>query len=591
MITSQNAQNHFSQMNTVLLSAAPTSWEQVASILYQLKDSVRPAPLSEGDDFIQKASKGTAFVTFDYGIDGVSIEIAKYAQALENLYESAAQANIHLIGGDFHSQADSVLKPEWQRFRIEGINGWSKWDGGKWFAALFYEDMPDGSDASRALASEIYQQAVLIAQRIGAYLVEHDISLLIPVNIASNPGNLALTLGFTFVTEGMGIRVINSNHDFYWDGGKPSYERQPGEPPGVRDHFFRNNANRPFFSLFESLYPWNGKGWLQTNINRLQSDTLVDKFGFSREQVYELGTSISDEFFREYTHDDVIYSRRRMGYILSDGEPLVLSTSAVEFTENLGEWIENQRPCVLGARSGLVLDTTSEELIYLLQLTRVVARKRIERDLELIGALLERGTFRGEFERRENLQLVLHITGPTPIEHQVDLDKVLQAYLDLIDSVPRGIGDRLFLAFSVGSEDHPSFRANNFEKLHIEDIYRMATAVVFPSEVEGRGLPIVESSAGGIPIICSRYYPQEVFAEVVGEGLPDIQRIHYTLFPEGEFSKSFLDEVSRLLLQPGSNRARASHNRAAVRSRYSSAMLSETFAGFLELLNGISFAR
>ena len=124
-------------MNTVLLSAAPTSWEQVASILYQLKDSVRPALLSEGDDFLQKASKGTAFVTFDYGIDGVSIEIAKYAQALESLYESTAQTNIHLIGGDFHSQADSVLKPEWQRYRIEGINGWSKWDGGKWFAALF----------------------------------------------------------------------------------------------------------------------------------------------------------------------------------------------------------------------------------------------------------------------------------------------------------------------------------------------------------------------------------------------------------------------------------------------------------------------
>ena len=282
-----------------------------------------------------------------------------------------------------------------------------------------------------------------------------------------------------------------------------------------------------------------------------------------------------------------MYSRRRMGYILSDGDPIVLSTAAVEFIENLGEWIENQRPCVLGARSGLVLDTTSEDLIYLLQPTRVVARKRIERAPEFIGALLERGTFRDEFERRENLQLVLHITGPTPIEHQADLDKVLHTYLKLINSVPRGIGDRLFLAFSVGSADHPSFRANNFEKLHIEDIYRMANAVVFPSEVEGRGLPIVESSACGIPIICSRYNPQEVFAEVVGEGLPDMQRILYTLFPEGKFSESFLDEASRLLLKPGSNRARARHNRAAVRSRYSSPMLSATFAGYLEFISGI----
>ena len=118
----------------------------------------------------------------------------------------------------------------------------------------------------------------------------------------------------------------------------------------------------------------------------------------------------------------------------------------------------------------------------------------------------------------------------------------------------------------------------------------MATAVVFPSEVEWRGLPIVESSAGGIPIICSRYYPQEVFAEVVGEGLPTMQRIHYTLFPEDEFSESFLEEVSRLLLQSRSNQARVRHNREAVRIRYSSAILSATFAGFLELLNGISSA-
>ena len=62
----------------------------------------------------------------------------------------------------------------------------------------------------------------------------------------------------------------------------------------------------------------------------------------------------------------------------------------------------------------------------------------------------------------------------------------------------------------------------------------MADAVVFPSETEGRGLPIIEASASGVPIICSQYHPREVFGDVIGEKLPKELQIHYTLFPEGQ---------------------------------------------------------
>ena len=63
----------------------------------------------------------------------------------------------------------------------------------------------------------------------------------------------------------------------------------------------------------------------------------------------------------------------------------------------------------------------------------------------------------------------------------------------------------------------------------------MADAVVFPSETEGRGLPIIEASASGIPVICSQYRPREVFNDVIGESLPEEFRIRYTLFPGGKF--------------------------------------------------------
>jgi len=578
--------NDYAQLMRTLTSASPRNWEELTGVLEGVRDSIRPTPTT-WEAFLRQCARGTAFLTFDYGVDGVSIEIAKYAQSLEDLYSGIGEPAIHLIGGDFYPQADTVMEPGWQRFKIEGINGWSKWAEGKWFQKLFYEEMPAGSPISDELAVEMYAQAVTIVEKLGAYIMENDIGLLIPVNVSSNPGNLALGLATALVSEGLGLYVLNSNHDFFWDGGKPAFERKPGEEPGIRDHFFKNMGNQDFFNLFESLFPWNGRRWLQVNINRLQSATLKEKYSISPEQVFELTTAVSKRFFEDYGRAEIKSARLRMGHILSDGEAILHPLPIEAHLQGLGEWMQNQRPRVLGRRAGLVFDPQSDSLIYLLQPTRVVARKRIQRDFELIKALLREGALREAFEVDETRQLVMHITGPTPIEHQADLETVLNAYVEVLTSVPDEIGDRLFTAFSVGTEDHPSFREKGFKRLTIEEIYRMATAILFPSETEGRGLPIVESSASGVPIVCSRYRPEEVFAGVVGEGLPEEQQIQYTLFPEGDFTQDFLEEVADLLLQPENFQARREHNRNAVRLRYSHEALTHRFEELLKALHGL----
>jgi glycosyltransferase involved in cell wall biosynthesis len=579
--------NGYAQTMTALTSASPRNWEEITAVIDALRDSVLPSS-SRWEGFLKQCARGTAFLTFDYGVDGVSIEIAKYAQSLEDLYSEVGEPAIHLIGGDFYPQADTVMEPGWQRFNIEGINGWSKWAEGKWFKKLFYEDMPEGSRVSDALAIEMYAQAVTIAEKLGAYILENDISLLIPVNVSSNPGNLALGLATAMVSEGLGLYVLNSNHDFFWDGGKPASELKPGEEPGIRDHFFKNVDNRAFFNLFQSLFPWNGRRWLQVNINHLQSLTLIEKHGFSPDQVFELTTAVSKRFFEKYGRSEVKSARLRMGHILSDGEAILHPIPIEAHLRGLGEWMQNQRPLLLGRRAGLALDPQSDHLIYLLQPTRVVARKRIHRDFELIETLLQEGALREAFGANKALQLVMHITGPTPIEHQVDLEAVLKSYVNLLASVPDEIADRLFAAFSVGTEDHPSLREKGFKRLTIEEIYRMATAILFPSETEGRGLPIVESSASGVPIVCSRYRPEEVFAGVVGEGLPEEQQIQYTLFPEGDFTQDFLNEVAELLLHPEKFQARREHNRNAVRLRYSRESLTHRFEELLKVLHKLS---
>ena len=110
----------------------------------------------------------------------------------------------------------------------------------------------------------------------------------------------------------------------------------------------------------------------------------------------------------------------------------------------------------------------------------------------------------------------------------------------------------------------------------------MATAVLFPSETEGRGLPIIESGAVGIPIICSRYEPEEVFADVIGEDLSQEHQIHYLLFPEDAFSEAFLQEATDLLTHPESWAKWRAHNRRVIRLRYSTAALSAAFQRLLD---------
>jgi glycosyltransferase involved in cell wall biosynthesis len=561
--------------------APVSSWEDISGKLDRIKTcQQKPLPASR-TEHLQSIGRGTAFLTFSFGIDGVSIEIAKYARALEALYRSYTDPELHFIAGRFSPRADAILKSHWTRFQIDGINGWSKWDEGKWFEALYFEDLPAGSERSSEVAREVYRQAGAIAGKLGEFLVANDISQLITVNVASNPGNLALALALALVTEALGTVVINSNHDFYWDRGKPAAERKEGEEPGERDHFFRNIDNRPFFSLFQRLYPWQGRRWLQVNINRRQSRRLTEQYAFPPERVLEISTCIGDKLFDDYTDEDVRHARLRMANILANGSSEICPRSLTEFMKHLDEWMDAQIPTVIGARDGLSLDLIADDIIYLLQPTRVVARKRIERGIELIEALLQ-GAMRANFERRPGRQLVLHVTGPTPLEHQGDLETILHAYSDLTDNLRPSMAERVFLAFSGGRETHPSFEEQYFKDMNIADIFRMATAVLFPSETEGRGLPIIESAAVGVPIICSRYQPEEVFADVIGEDLPEVLQIRYQLFPEEDFSEEFLDEVAELLTNPAARTRWREHNRRAVRTRYSEVALRAAFQRLLD---------
>ena len=580
---SRDKNDLYSDMMEKLRAHNPTSWNEISNLLTSFSENGPRIKTYNREDFLEITRTGLAFWTFDFGIDGVSIEIAKYAQCLQDILRTKKKADIHFIAGDFHPQADNVLKPEWKRHRIDRANGWHKWDQGLWFDKLFSQEMSENSEISHQVAAEIWTQAVEMAQKLGQYLAENNISLLIPVNVNSNPGNLVTGLCTILVSELMGLYVLNSNHDFYWEGGKPADERTPGEKVGPRDKFFRNFDNKPFFSLFKRIYPWNGRRWIQVNINKLQAQNLLD-YGFPEDRVLEISTLVSDEFFREYKEEDIKSVRLRMAHILSGGHRLIQPISIESFAQNLETWMKGQTPLVCSARDGLSLDLVSDQLHYLLQPTRIIDRKRIEKDWHLIAALLNHPPFRDDFLNNEKRQIVLHITGPAPIEHQADLESVLNAYKEVINPLQESVANRIFMAFSIGTEYHTSFENFKYKKLTIEDIYRLASVVVFPSLTEGRGLPIIESSAAGIPIICSRYQPEEIFAGVVGEDLIEDYQIRYIPFPENDYTGAVLDEISELLLHPQKRAEDNLHNVEVTRQRYSRQVMYSSFNDYLEQL-------
>ena len=575
-----------SEMMKKLKNYDPKNWTDISLSLADIKENAPPIEQFSRDEFFEKVRTGIAFWTFDLGIDGVSIEISKYAQCLYNILSDEKKAVIHYVSGDFYPQADNIIKPEWKKHRISGANGWSKWDRGIWFEKLFYQDMKENSKISHKMAVEIWNQAVDLTKKLGTYIAENEISLLIPVNVNSNPGNMATGLCTILVSELMGLYVLNSNHDFYWEGGRPASERKQDEEPGPRDKFFHNINNVPFFSLLKKIYPWSGRRWIQVNINALQSKKLIEDNGFPRDRIFEVSTSVSKAFFKYYSKEDIKSVRLRTAHILSDGNPLIRTIAVRSHLQDLKKWMTHQKPLVCSNRNGQSLDLTSDHIIYFLQPTRIMDRKRIEKDFHLIGALLKYPPFLNEFEKNKEQQIILHITGPVPIEHRVDLENILRAHIDVVSQVPENIADRLFLAFSVGTNEHHSFHEKDLKRLTIEDIYQLATIVLFPSETEGRGLPIIESGAAGIPIICSRYRPVEIFDDVVGKDLPEVQQIYYIPFPEKDFSESFLGKITGLLSDPKKREQYKKHNTRAIHQRYSTEVMHENFYKYLdELLN------
>ncbi len=528
-------------------------------------------------DFRKSISKGgIALITFIYSIDGVTVESEKYAKIFQQIFKDV---KIHYICGKFHEKGDLYLLPHTERFQLDELASFGDWG---LYNDFFYEKLERGSKSYNRLIKKFWDEVLVITEKLGSYIEDNDIKLLYIINTNSNPGNISLALALVFVSEMLGIPVVCNNHDFYWEGGHSEADIQKkAANPGPRDHFFKNHHIGELFSILEILYPWDSRSWVSVNINKQQSDRLINEYGHNPANVAEIGTAIFVEKFHNISNtsrDKEIFAQ--LAAIFGNYGKKVPLVSSSDFLQKNSKTIADLTPILFGCQNQEHIDFGKDNIL-LLQPTRIIVRKKIEVDFTLLKLLFDDEEFVEYFEDNSNLKLTLLVTGPIATGHQNYFLKLLKKFDSFLSYVNQKYKNRILLGFIFSEFDKPSFKKKFDNPISYPDVFYVSSLVLLPSETEGRGLPIIEAAACGIPIFCRRYYPEEVYQKMIGEDLPKQDRLKVIEFTDPKLSKKIIEDVKKQIFSKKSYEKHFLHNKKIINKRFSFKSLTQQFEEIL----------
>ena len=141
------------------------TWFDLGLLLDRLReDPPVPACQVPADlpDFERDIAAGVGFLTFDFGIDGVSMEIAKYAEALRLFL---GNPKIHYIAGHFEEFADHVIDPTDTWHTIETMQGFNDWPS---YRDFFSRKLERGGPLYNELIGRLWSEVLDICERLGA---------------------------------------------------------------------------------------------------------------------------------------------------------------------------------------------------------------------------------------------------------------------------------------------------------------------------------------------------------------------------------------------------------------------------------------
>jgi glycosyltransferase involved in cell wall biosynthesis len=560
------------------------TWFDLGLFLDRLKEENEQEefPLSSGyEAYLSSIGEGgVAFLTFHYMVDGVTVEVGKYASLFERIVPGIP---VHYIGGVFRNKSETLIQKRYHKKQIPELKGFGEWD---LYEDFFMTELERGSEAYNRLITEFWKQTLRLVEKLGSYILDQDIRLLYSVNFNSNPGNVSAALALVLLSELLGIPVINNSHDFYFEGGASVFDRKSKKlRSGPRDFFFTNAHLGEVFSIIELLFPWESKQWLNVVINSTQSDYLIRYKGHHPSRVMDLGTAVDTSVYTRIDKRRNINSFLQFEKMMARYKKQLISYS-VEDVLN-GELVSEKesRPVLIGYKTAPVKKFISENIIFL-QPTRIISRKRIELGFTLLLRMFENEVMKSRMLNTTNLKITLLITGPIASGHYSYYKRLLLKFSEMLEAFPEGMRSKIYLALMLGELDREVFQKRFEKPIGIPELYNIASLILLPSETEGRGLPIIEATACGTPIFCRRYAPEEVYSEVIGEHLEEKDRLKVYEFSGKKISGRLVNAIVDRVFFPHNYTGDTKHNKRVVERRYSLNALSNNIQEILKRLHG-----
>jgi len=556
------------------------TWFDLGIFLDRFKEEqIYPSIRRDGnyEDFKEELrTGGIAFLTFHYMVDGVTIEVNKYASLIRR---NIPGIPVHYIAGRIDSKTVPFIQDDYQQKVIPELAGFSEW---ALYHDFYFTKLERGGRVYNALIKKFWDQTLLIIEKLGRYIERKGINLLYVVNVCSNPGNVAYALALVLLSEYLKIPVINNNHDFYWEGGMCLSDRaKSGKRPGPRDFFYTNCHLGEVFSIIEMLYPWQARTWMNVNINREQSEHLIRLNGHNPANVMEIGTAVDTTQYTKSDKRKNINTFIQLEKILSRYGGQLLSYSVKDvLTRDLVKQ-NDPRPVLIGESTGRV-DRFIKENIILLQPTRIISRKRIETSFNLLLKMFQEKEMILRFRKTAHMKMTLIITGPIASGHYAYFTKLIKRFRDLLDELDPELKKRVYLAFLFGELDREMFKSKFRQPAGIAELYNITSLVLLPSKTEGRGLPIIEATACGTPIFCRRYEPEEVYSQVIGEHLEERDRLRVLEFKGKRISDKMVGRIGDRIFFPHRYTDEIRHNQRVVLKRYSLDALNDNLHQVLQ---------
>jgi len=567
-------------MMSILLNENIQTWFDLGLFVDRFKenrDEIAAHFSGSYNDFLKTLSNGgIAFISFKYSINGVSVEIEKYAKTLNSIFEDLP---LHFIGGKFLEKGELLIPPGSRLFQLDELASFDDWNLYEYF---FFQKLERGNKVYNDLILKFWKEVLEITEKLGQYIEDNNIKLMYLINTNSNPGNISLALANVFISEFLGIPVISNNHDFYWEGGHSEIDIQTkGVKPGPRDHFFKNYHLGEVFSIIEMIFPWDSRTWLSVNINELQCEELINQHGHNPANTAKISTAIEFEEFNKIKDDEgkkeVLH---QLSAIFGNYGNHVSVSSISKLLKRKMKSIDDISPMLIGAEEQKDIKFETNNII-LLQPTRIIFRKNIEANFILIEKLFGDDEFLDYFERNKDLKITLLVTGLIETGHYDYFLTLLKCFDSLVSNLNINIRNRILLGFLFSEFDKPSFKERFSDPIGIGELYNVASLALLPSKAEGRGLPIIEAAVAGVPMVCRRFAPEEVYAEVIGENLPREERLKNIEFTNHELNPELIQVVKQIILEPKSYGREIIHNKEVVEKRFRTSALKKEFEKIL----------